>query len=275
MITLLITLIWLLNMPQAVAAPTKVNTIKTGVQVRTSNDSDWNTPLISAFGELSTGALNGVSNIVRENSKLFGFAMMANLRENEGGSLEIADFGVSVTMRNLKGEPIATSASNPSPKVKELGLISRMVLKANEEALSRIKVIAQSPQLILIEAPTIMHIDQINREVNVRYVLLLDEKYKPRLFVFGPIIENKSSSAPPILRELVVGMDELRQFYVDGDQFTFGIPSKTAFGLVDLPPGRQIEDLKAPDIMNPEFCPQDCISKLKEYLLMVASTVKP
>ena len=160
---------------------------------------------------------------------------MASLRSGAAGKVEIAKLGIGITMRR-GDEWLVVSDQRPKELVSELGFISKMVLGANIDALENIRIVAKTSEAVLIQAPTLMHESGKSRMKEVRYLFAIDSASKLRVFVWiaDPALLPRSEWTA---REIMPGLREERRFFVDGSAFNFGLPSRKAFGLMDLPPG--------------------------------------
>jgi len=215
-----------------------IDVIEPGVIVETDTHNFWNTPILKATAQLSEGAISRLGSIAQSNADLFGFTIMASVDRATSKTPSINAVGVAMTMTE-SGGPMTVSSSHREGPVKNLGFISRMVLSANEQALEQILVLHADQKSVLIEAPTIMYHQGNNQEVIVRYLLLVDDSARLRIFVWK-VLEQGHNGAAFHLREFPVGLHETRRFYVDGSKITLGIPSKHAFGLMGLPSGNEL-----------------------------------
>ncbi len=227
--------------PQVVnAQPVPISRLPAGIVVPENSTSSmgsgpWNRLILLATAELSSGDLDRMSGLVQGYATLFHIVYLARVEAQPTG-FTLAEVGIGFA-RKFEGRLVTVSSNSPEPASADLGFIQRQLLRANENAVERITIIAQNQQAQLIEAPTLMTGAEGHREVQVRFLININAKGELRTAVWRQSADSAQGVHDSRLVLLAPNLHELRRMHVDGREFTLGMPSPRAFALEGLPPG--------------------------------------
>ncbi|MCD0461316.1 hypothetical protein [Roseiconus lacunae] len=242
--------------------PQSITKIPAGISVTSpSEQSPFNRLVLLANPRLSAGDAKTVSDTVRDAATKSSLTIMASVTKTspdelsgEGnpplspqGEFRLASVGVGYSISSDQGR-IIVSADTASELGVSLGLIQKQVLRSSESQLQRVTVVGKTDQIYVFDAPSIMHRRDQNRRYLTRHFVYLDAKTGEgamMVWLMAPLGREHGKTAYPIIdhpiRVLPFETVETRDIFVDAGEFNFlGVPSEAAFGLVDLPPGRDI-----------------------------------
>jgi hypothetical protein len=215
--------------------PRVLDRIPPGTVIGENDATEFSNLLFFVKGQLSEGDVSEVSSTVKYYADLFNLVYLANVKQVEGRyELDKVAIGFS-TLINEKRTVITSDTA------KQLGLrlsfIGGSVLSGNEDALDDLKIVAQNRTSMVIDAPSVMLWNGEHLKMLARYFVWVSPK-SGKVGTVVWLLEKKAdeySFAQMQVNYLQTPMVEDRIMHVDGDEFTFGIPSPQAFAIVSLP----------------------------------------
>ncbi|MEZ6090046.1 MAG: pyruvate kinase [Pirellulaceae bacterium] len=246
--------------------------IPPGTPIVAEGAPGWSDLILFVKGSLGRGDVDAASSTVQRYASLFNLAYMANVEKNADGKYSLDKIGVGFTTK-IDGQDVVISSSTHKQLGADLGMIGGAVFSANEAALNEIVQVARYRDGAIFDAPTIMLRDGKHKKVIVRFFVWVSPQGTVGTVCW--VLEGYGSdryqapfSEVVLLRPRLI---EDRVMHVDGNRFTFGIPSEDAFAVVSLPPGReyQIEDELSELISHKRYDAQsffNTIRKLSETL---------
>lgn len=246
--------------------------IPPGTEVTPDGANGWSDLLLFVKGSLGSGDVNAASATVRRYASLFNLAYMANVAQDAKGNYTLDKIGIGFTTQ-IDGRDVVISSDTHKPLGADLGMIGGAVFSANERALDEIVQVARYRDGAIFDAPTIMLRGAKHEKVIVRFFVWVSPQGDVGtvcwvLDGYGQSQYRTAENEVVLLRPHLI---ENRKMHVDGDRFTFGIPSEDAFAVVSLPPGRtfKIDNDLATLLSHKRYDAQsffDTIQKLSQAL---------
>ena len=209
----------------------------------TTQPTRWNQLVLSAKPVISSGDINSLSTSIRSAATTLSLTIMASVTKNPAdGSFVLREVGVGYSLP-IAGKPTIITSATQSNLGANLGFIQRRMLSTNESQVAKISVVVHTSTLLIFDVPSIMHRVGKHGDYVTRHLIWIDAKtgagaMMAWLMTAGPGGSLKPANEP--LRLVAFNTQEQRRIHVDGNEFTFGIPSERAFALEDLPPGKKV-----------------------------------
>lgn len=209
----------------------------------------WSDLVLFATPRLGVGDVADVPRTAASYSSMFLFTILANVKgdSRDGYVLDKVAIGMAL---NVEGRNVIADGENTFGA--DLGIIGRRVMAENERILKEDgRQVARTANMLVFDLNAFVLRDQKHRPMVIRHVILASPKTgKVSTFVWllGPDGRDGYALADKGLQKLPPGFLEDRVLSVDGQKFTFGIPSNDAFALAKLPQGTSLgfsEALKA------------------------------
>jgi hypothetical protein len=177
---------------------------------------------------------------MRYYSDLFNLVYTASVQPTDDGRYRLA--GVSVGFATMIKERYTVITSESAGRLGAgLSLIGSTVLADNEAALSGIMLTAQDRCSAVIDAPSVVRLEDRNQKLTVRFyvwVTKADGRLGTAAWLLRPtprgpeFVEDTFQFLPP-------GTVEDRVMHVDKSKFLLGLPTADAFAMASIPRGRE------------------------------------
>lgn len=222
--------------------PVPMPRIPAGTVVGGDSVEGWSHPVLFVRGSLSAGDTEAVSSTVRRYGEMFNLNLLANVKKAGEADyfLERVAIGFSTP---IAGRNVVITRDTHKQLGANLGMIGGSVFSGNEEALKDAKQVARYRHGLVMDAPTLMLVDGEHKLRMVRHFFWVSKatgKLGALVWALNDDGGDRYAVAGSAMQLLPPNMHENRVMHVDGNEFTFGIPSKRAFALVRVPQGRGI-----------------------------------
>lgn len=229
--------------------PRPMTVIAAGTVVDDPDRERWNRIVLLATPRFASGDTADVSESIREAVAGFTFAILATVRpvdasvaEGNGVRHELVEVGVGYSMpvkdRLTVVAPDATMAGF------SLEFLGRQVLNAKHKSLGEIACVGSHGTAVVFDAPALMLRGEEHEDLIVRHLVRIDPQSGICTTCAWLVTTTDDGSLEPVeepLRIIAGGTHEERPIHVDGRRFTFGLPTKRAFAVEDLPPGQRVD----------------------------------
>jgi hypothetical protein len=157
-----------------------------------------------------------------------------------GGPYFLASVAAGVGTQ-VKGQDMIVSSKTHARLGSEFGLLETAVLAGAEDNMQRMRCVARSPTMAVVDAAGILLIDGAHREITLRYLLLVDSA-SGRLDTLvwairpddgGRLVDDTIQVLPP-------GKTETCWLHIDPGKFILGVPTRLAFAAVEIPQGQTV-----------------------------------
>lgn len=207
----------------------------------------WNRTVLLAKPRIASGDVDRLSESVRDSVGQFTLSIVATVRDISvngaaGTKFRLAEVGAAYSYP-IQGRLTVITPDTAVKLGASLDFFSRQMLSENDKQLSSIKLIVRSESLVMFDTPAIMLSGQEHKDFTMRHLVWIDSGTgKLALLVWLlSVDESGVAVADKSMRLVAAGTEEDRKIHVDGRSFFLGIPSKHAFALESLPPGRDFQ----------------------------------
>jgi len=223
-----------------------VTVIAAGTMVDEPERDRWNRIVLLATPRFTSGDTADVSESITNAVSQFTFTILATVRPaadaTEPAAHDLVEVGIGYSVPvNGQLTVIAPDAQFPSVPLDFMG---RQVLNAEQKSLGDITCVGANDTAFVFDSPTITLRDDEHINLVVRHMVRIDRRSGACSSCAWLLEAGSDGSLVPVdepLRLIDGGTREERSIHVDGRRFMFGFPTKQAFAVEDLPPGRRID----------------------------------
>jgi len=231
------------------AAPEPMTVIDAGTPVDDPGRERWNRIVLLATPRFTTGDTDDVPASIKDTVTGFTFAILATVRRIEPPSEEGTRSGhelVEVGVGNCMSvnDRLTVVAPDAAMEGCSLDFLGRQVLNAKQKSLGEITCIGKDDAAVVFDVPTLMLQGDEHEDLVVRHLVRIDPQSGHCTTCAWLVAITDDGNSTPVdepLRLIDGGTREDRSIHVDGRRFTFGLPTKRAFAVVDLPPGQRVD----------------------------------
>ncbi|WP_406693786.1 hypothetical protein V5E97_22385 [Singulisphaera sp. Ch08] len=208
----------------------------------------WTNLVMLAKPRLGVGDVDSVSKSAAQYSGTFLFTVLANVEESAKRNDTPSYFLDKVAVGGaLEGKGKTIVATSDQTFGNELGFLGKKVFAKGERVLENdFRQVARTRTMLIFDAHAYVLYDEKHSRMVIRHAILVDPK-SGRLSTFvwllGADGKGGYARAETTLQLLPASLREDRVMSVDGQKFTFGIPSDAAFAVARIPQGTPIRFL--------------------------------
>jgi hypothetical protein len=219
--------------------PTALARLEPGARLDDAPPEGWTHLIYKAHTRLQTGDVDALPAMARELAEFLFTAMAVRVAQDDAGRWQIEQVGIGLGTRVGEVDAIISSATH-----KQLGAnldwLRTLVLSRAEERLDLLRVTAGTPSMVVVDAPTLLRLDNQNRETVFRYLFLVEAETGGLATIVWRIETDdrgnylKVASDPILATPSIITVTPL---HVDGSRVTAGIPASNAFASTRMPDG--------------------------------------
>lgn len=222
--------------------------IEAGTLVDDPGRDRWNRVVLLATPRFASGDVDDVSEAIQETVARFTLAILATVRPapaaegDTGPRHELVEVGVGYC--TLVHGQLTVVAPDTILDGMSLDFLAKQVLTAKQKTLRDMLCVGRHGQAVVFDAPTLMLRDDDHEDLLVRHLVRLETESGTCSTCTWLVATDDAGSRRPLedpLRIVAGGTREERPIHVDGGRFTFGFPTRQAFAVEDLPPGRRVD----------------------------------
>lgn len=229
--------------------PKPMTVIEAGTVVDDPSRDRWNRIVLIATTRFASGDTDDVSASIKETVVGFTFSILATVRplktpsdSGEAPRHELVEVGVGNCM--TVNERLTVVAPDATIEGLSLDFLGKQVLNAKQKSLGGITCVGTHGTAVVFDVPTLMLRGDEHEDLIVRHLVRIDASSGACSTCAWLVSTDEDGSLEPVdepLRIIDGGTREERPIHVDGSRFTFGLPTKRAFAVEDLPPGRRVD----------------------------------
>jgi hypothetical protein len=229
--------------------PESIQVIAAGTLVDDPDRDRWNRVVLVATTRFASGDTDDVSASIKETVTGFTFAILATVRPVEPPSdgkenprHELVEVGVGNCMS--VNDRLTVVAPDTTMEGCSLDFLGRQVLNAKQKSLGEITCVGKHGEAFVFDVPTLMLRGDEHEDLVVRHLVRIDPQSGNCSTCAWLMVTTDDGSIIPVeepLRLIDGGTREERAIHVDGRRFAFGLPTKRAFAVEDLPPGQRVD----------------------------------
>ncbi len=238
----------------------------------------WNRVVLLARYRVASGDVTVLSTSIRQAVTEFIETVLATVEsysdEKTGETrYRLAEVGIAYSSEQDGKLKVLTRDTAEELGFK-LNFIQRQILFVSEKLIDNVHLVARTSTLTIFDTPTVMLRDGEHRSFIIRYFVWVDSRSGAAgsmTWLLERDTDQTSVVATEPIRQLPPAFHEDRRYHVDSNEFTFGIPSKRAFALESLPPGRPLA--WAPDAIRLAALPSYSMDDLRELTVALNGAI--
>jgi hypothetical protein len=229
--------------------PRPMTVIEAGTVVDDPDRDRWNRIVLLATPRFASGDTADVSESIKEAVTEITLAILATVRPVEASAAEgtaprhaLVEVGIGHCMR--VNDRLTVVAPDATMAGFSLDFLGRQVLNAKQKSLGEIACVGSHGTAVVFDAPSLMLRGEEHEDLIVRHLVRIDPQSGTCSTCAWLVSTDDDGTLEPVdepLRIIDGGTREERPIHVDGSRFTFGLPTKRAFAVEDLPPGRRVD----------------------------------
>ena len=222
--------------------PKPLDRIEPGTRIGETAPDGWTHLVFKSHPRLQSGAIDALPDFARGLAEFLFSTMTARVAPGDNGRFRLERVAIGLGTR-VGSEDVIVSSQTIKQLNVDLGplRLKSVILATAEERLNLLRVVAATDSLAIVDAPTLMRLDNRNRDTVFRYLFLVEPETGGlatvtwRIEIDGHGRYLEAASAPVLLTPNLVSTSPL---HVDGNEFSaVGIPSDRAFATTKMPPG--------------------------------------
>jgi hypothetical protein len=221
-----------------------ISLIPAGTMAIDQTDDVWNRLILIATPNFASGYAQGLNENIRKTVSSFSLAIMAKVSRELDPQTQLpvhrlADIGVGYAF-SIGGRPMIINNASAEKLGVKLDFTTRQILGENERQLTTIRTLAKTPALVIFDAPSLMHREQKHLDFVTRHFIWIETSTGKLSMLVWLIKKGENVAYSDPIKLVESGTIEDRKIHVDSSCFFLGIPTRQAFALEALPPGRAI-----------------------------------
>ena len=218
--------------------------IASGTRVGEEAPRGWSDLVVKSIPRLGSGDLETLPAFAASTAALFRTVILAEVGIDANAKdqhvLKRIGLGLAVPEKGI--DVIVSSASTrDSQASSNLGFVERRVLVAAESELRKARLLASSPTLAVLTAPSTLKSPRGHEKIVLIYALRIDRKSGELRTVLWSISDDRSRTTPPVrLTLLPKKLAYTCTIDVAAERLLNTVPVNWSFAMSALPPGRQI-----------------------------------
>ena len=206
----------------------------------------WSNLVSRSIPSLRSGEIGSLPSVAAETTTLFHTNILLDIRrgkESDSG-FELSRVGLAICVP-VDGVDTVVRSKGPCAARDSLGLVERQVVPRAEEQLARVRIMAKTPTMIVLRAPTTFKVGEHHREVCLYYAITVNPATGiPTTFLWirpmdETTPEEKVYSAVPA-RILPPGLKYDCPLDVTANRLLGTIPVGWSFAMTKMPPGHKV-----------------------------------
>jgi hypothetical protein len=204
----------------------------------------WNRTILLATPRLASGDTDALSPAIQKRVSWFTLAVLATVSRGagpDGVRHTLGELGAGYAVP-IDGRLTVIAADDP-PAGAGIDFIGRQILAQNGRSLAGLTCVGVTDTMQLFDAEAVLHRDGVHRDFLMRHFIWVEPDSGQCSTCVWALAKEPDGGLRVIdepIRWVSPGTREDRVIHVDAGEFMLGVPTKRAFGLVDLPPGRDL-----------------------------------
>lgn len=259
----------------ATAAPRTLDRIAAGTVVPDGPPKGWTHLIFKTHCRLASGDIDSLPGFGRSLAEFLFTAMVAQVapvQDAAGRSFRLEKVAIGVGTRIGQADVIISSQTQKELGA-NLGMFKVTILGRAEEQLDKIRQVAASDTMMVVDAPTVMETEGQHRIVILRYLFLVEPRSGQLATVVWRIDVDARGVYRPVNGPAVLVQPNVvatSPLHVDSRKFFWGVPGAEAFAVTRLPPGTAFRiPLAAKDLVGWQELSADAAGQLESHFRQV------
>lgn len=218
--------------------PSPISFIQPGTIVGNDAPDGWSHLLFKNHSEIGTGDLQAASDHIKHLASFLASAMVAKVEltppvDANPPSYAIAQIGYGLLAKIDQVEKVISYETYEALGA-DFGLLDGIALSAAEKRLQRLQISARTATMCLVDAPTIILLDQKHQEAWVRHAVLVDPRSGQVNTLVWFFLPAKEKQPPRLLSDIDLlppNSDLHVVLHIDRSKFSLGMITEKALAL--------------------------------------------
>ncbi|NQU26022.1 MAG: hypothetical protein HQ567_32445 [Candidatus Nealsonbacteria bacterium] len=233
------------TLDQIDVASRELTEISPGTQIVDCPPQGWSHLIIKSWPHIGPETIDDVSDANAAIVSLLFTAIVADVQQAKGDdgkrSFHLAKVGIGVGA-DVDGRHLTLTPDTQKELGADLGWMDRRVLIGGRDKFRKMRCVARSNTMALLDSPEILLHDGEHRPVILRYALLLDAatgRLDTLLWALNLDEQGNISDIISPIHRLPSSKVEACILHADPDKFVLGVPTAIAFAMTSIPEGKQ------------------------------------
>lgn len=205
--------------------------IKPGTVVENNTAKGWSHLIFLSRTRVAAG--DAVGQTVKDIAKKFTVTVAANVVQEADGKFRFDKVGLGIGTTIKRKNTIISSATHEELRA-NLGFFEQRVLATSEKNFRTGNTqIARTPTMVVFDSKVMLRVQNENREMISRTVLLVREN-EPKVGMLRWMFDESYSLVDEPMQYLKTGYEEDQVLYADEKHFLLGIPGKKGLAQVKM-----------------------------------------
>lgn len=220
----------------------RVSLIPPGTAIDKSPPTNWSHLIVKSHPRICDADVAKAGDMTSKLSSIIFTAFVANVKLDPKNPKAYRIDRIAVGIgTNIDGTDVVISPDTQKKQGAKFGLLARQVVSRTYEHQHDNIIVARTDTAAVVDAPVVMRRGQRNRFITFRYLLLADPttgSLDALLWLVDLDDRGETIGAVGDIECLPANKIVDAQLSVDDSQYTLGIPSDLAFGVMKLPTGK-------------------------------------
>ncbi len=234
------------NTQQSLPLSRSIVKVDAGTVVGQENATRWNRTILLAKPRIASGDVSALSEGIRQAASTFVLTILATVDQDPQSAqpkFRLAEVGVGYSV--AVGDKLKVIHADEYEKHGvQLSFIPRQMLSENEKQIESIRTVVRGSSLLMFDVPALLLSQGKHQDYVMRHLIWIDAKTGKLATMIWLLQQDRAKQWAVVTNEAIRWLEpstmEDRAIHVDGSEFTFTIPSKRAFAMEKMPPGRMI-----------------------------------
>ncbi len=225
------------------ATPREMGRVGPGTLVDDGPPEGWSHLIIKSHPFVGDDTRGEISNFLAEQAGLLFTTITANVATDlDRGSRPFYLGDVAIGLgKGVDGRDMILSSETQSELGADMGFLERRTLAGGEDELFKMRCVARSRNMAVLDTPGVVLRGEKHRQVVLRYVVLVNSGTGGLETLLWTLESESEEQAPVAVGPMQLLPPSLVldcELHVDTDEFIFGVPNAMGFAMTSIPQGR-------------------------------------
>jgi hypothetical protein len=226
--------------------PRPIDMLPPGTVVADSAPAGWSDLIIKSSSRIEASQQSKVSQHEINFAKMFTTVLVADVTRRAGaagaGDSHVLSRVAVGCLTSIRNKDTIVSPSSHKKLGADLGFFGGMLLGEICKKQQLVTLVAKSESMAIIDTPVVVYYQKANRPLAFRYVLLLNPQSGELHRLVWLINPTGQKLQDRVLSPVeMLDANHIQEFplQVDVNEYTLGMPTEKAFGVMDMPKGKE------------------------------------
>lgn len=226
--------------------PRPIDILPPGTVIDESAPAGWSELIIKSSSSIERSQQSKVSQHEINFARMFTTVIVADVTRPVGNAQEAGPHVLSRVaagcLTSIRNKDTIVSPSSHKKLGADLGFLGGMLLGEICKKQQEVMLVAKSESMAIIDAPVVVYYQKANRPLAFRYMLLLNPQTGELHRLVWLINPHGTKLHERVLSPVeLLAANHIQEFplQVDVNQYSLGMPTEKAFGVMDMPKGKE------------------------------------